>query len=151
MRWKRSSVKSQVFVLVPYDVPPAEIGEFERLLLEKHRFDPDDPSSRGRYDYLVGALEKSFNDPVAEGRLPPKVRRTYSGNICERANLPADLVPAALVTPDGEWHDLADFGWKMVKEPSDENRAARAHWEIRYRELIAAHHNCWVVEVWAHS
>jgi hypothetical protein len=66
-------VKTQVFMLVPYDVPPGEIGDFERLLLERHRFDPDEPGSRGRYDYLVGALEKSLNDPVAEGRLPPKV------------------------------------------------------------------------------
>jgi hypothetical protein len=145
------SVKTQVFVLVPYDVPPAEIGDFERLLLEKHRFNPDEPGSLGHYDYLVGALEKSFNDPIAEGRLPPKVRNSYSGNICERANLPSDAVPGALVTPDGEWHDLGDFGWRLMKEPSHENRAALAQWEQRYRELMATHQDCWVVEVWAHS
>ncbi len=144
-------MKTQVFVLVPYDVPPAEIGDFERLLLERHRFDPDEPGSRGRYDYLVGALEKSLNDPVAEGHLPPKVRRSYSGNICERKNLPPDIVPAALVTPDGEWHDLSDFGWRMLNEPSNGNREAHAQWENRYRELIVAHQDCWVVEVWAHS
>jgi hypothetical protein len=144
-------MKTQVFVLVPYDVPPAEIGDYGRLVLERHRFDPDVSGSRGRFDYLVGALEKSLHDPVAEDRLPPKVRRAFSGNICERANLPANVVPAALVTPDGEWHDLSDFGWQMLRESSEENAAARARWTQRYRELIAAQENCWVVEVWAHS
>jgi len=144
-------MKTQVFVLVPYEIPPAEIGEFETLLLEQHRFEPDDPNSRGHYDYLVGALEKSFNDPAAEGRLPPKVRRSFAGSICERSNLPADLVPGALVTPDGEWHELGDCGWKLVDEPSGKNDSALASWKKRYRELIAAHQNCWVLEVWAHS
>ena len=144
-------MKSQVFVLIPYDVAPSEIGDFERLLLEKHRLNPLDLVTPGRYDYLVGALEKSLSDPIADGRLPPKVRRTFSGNICERANLPTDIVPAALVTPDGEWHDISDFGWAMTREPSAENRAARIQWTSRYRELIAAHQDCWVVEVWAHS
>lgn len=144
-------MKTHVFVLVPYDMPPAEIGDLERLRLEKHRVDPDEPGNRGRYDYLVGALKKSFSDPVAEGRLPPKIRRAYSGNICDHANLPSDVIPGALVTPDGEWYDTSDFGWRMTKEPSEENRAAHAQWEQRYRELIDAHPDCWVIEVWAHS
>jgi hypothetical protein len=144
-------VKTQVFVLVPYDTPPAEIGEYVRLVLDPHRFDPGEPAGRGRFDFLVGALAKSLNDPIAAGRLPPKVRREYSGNICERSNLPPEIVPGALVTPDGVWHDLSDFGWSMVDEPSERNRAARAQWVTRYQELIAVHENCWVVEVWAHS
>ena len=144
-------MKTQVFVLVPYDVPPRDIGDYERLLLERHRSDPDDPGVGGRFDYLVGALSKSFNDSPAEGRLPPEVRRAYSGNICEHANLPVDLVPDALVTPDGVWHDLRDFGRRMIGEPRGEDRAALALWTARYRELIAVHEDCWVVEVWAHS
>jgi len=121
------------------------------LLLAKHRFDPDVPESRGRYDYLVGAPVDCFHDPATEGQLPADVRRSYAGRICDRVSLPIDLVPGALVTPDGTWHDLADFGWKMMREPSRENQAAQARWESRYRELIALHPHCWVVEVWAHS
>lgn len=144
-------MKTQVFVLVPYDVPPAAISAFKQRLLEKHRFHPDQPGSRGRYDYLIGALQQSFDDPVAEGQLPHNLRRAYAGNICERANLPPGMVPAALVTPDGEWHDLSDSGWRMMNQPSDENHAALARWEKRYRQLVAEHQDCWVVEVWAHS
>lgn len=144
-------MKTHVFVIVPYGVASAEIDDFKQLLLANHRFDPDQPGSKGRFDYLVGPLHKSFHDVVAEGRLPPKVRRTYYGNICECANLPAEMVPGALVTPDGRWHDVTDFGWKMTSEPSAENRAAFARWERRYRELIAAHSDCWVLEFWAHS
>ena len=81
----------------------------------------------------------------------PQFAASFSGSICERASLPPDVVPGALVTHDGEWYDLGDYGWKMVNEPSDENAAAHAQREKRYRELIAAHQHCWVVEVWAHS
>jgi hypothetical protein len=142
-------VKTQVFVLVPYDVSPEDIGDYVQLLLESHRFVPGE--STGRYDYLVGPLGTSLKDPVAEGRLPPKIRRSYAGNICERANLPADAVPGALVTPDGKWHDLKDFGWQLIQDPSDENTAARGQWRERYHELIAGHLECWVVEIYAHS
>ena len=144
-------MKTQVFILIPYDVPPAEFHDFEDLLLESHRTGEDDPPRVGHFDYLVGPLRKSLNDPVAAGRLPPSVRRAYSGNICERANLPEGVVPGALVTPDGSWHDLFDFGWRMVNESSEANLEAFAQWTAHYRELIATYEDCWVVELWAHS
>ncbi len=144
-------MKTKVFVLVPYDVPVSDVYDFAGRLLESHRFDPDLPDSKGRFDYLVGALEKSLNDRIAEGRLPPKVRRSLSGNICEMARLPLNVVPGALVTPDGSWHDLSDFGWRMVDEPSASNDEAHLRWSARYRELVAAHPHCWVLEFWSHS
>jgi len=144
-------LKTQLFVLVPDDVPLSGIAEFIRRLLAPHRFDPDEPDSRGRYDYLVGPLGRSFNDPDAESRLPPDLRRAYAGNICERANLPSHIVPGALVTPDGAWHDLGDFGWRMSHEPCVANRTAFEKWKQRYRDLVETHPNCWVVETWAHS
>ena len=131
-------MKKQIFVIVPYYVPPTKIDELVEALLKRHRIDDDNQiiPQHGRYDYLVGSLSKSLNDPLTEGRLPPRVRRTFSGNICDSTNLSADIIPAVLVTPDGEWHDSADFG------PA---------WEAHYRELIEAQSECWVVEVWAHS
>lgn len=141
-------MKTQVFVLVPYDVPPGEISAYVERVLEPHRFDPDAARGGGHFDYLIGALEKSFNDPAAERRLPPRIRRAFAGNICDRANLPEDLIPAALVAMDGAWHD---FGWRMIDEPSEANTAALARWSAHYRALMGACTHGWVVEVWAHS
>ena len=144
-------MKTKVFLLIPYDVPVTEIADYRDLLLEQHRCDPDHPSGGGHFDYLVGALGEPLNDTIAEGRLPLNVRRGLSGRICEHANLPADATAAAIVTPDGKWHDLSDFGWSMVNEPSEKNEAAHRQWIARFRELIALHANCWIIEVWAHS
>jgi hypothetical protein len=146
-------VKTLVFVIVPYDLLPRDIESLELLLLEKHRFDPDEPHERGsrRYDYLVGTLRSCLRDSVAHRRLPPNVLSSYCGEICDIANVPSYLVPGALVTPDGEWYDMSDFGWRMLKEPSDENRAALARWTERYQGLISAHRDCWVVATWVHS
>jgi hypothetical protein len=138
-------------VLVPYVVPPANLSEAVEDRLNQHRFEMDDPRRAGRFDRLVGAIAKSLNDPIAEGRLPKNVRRAWSGNICDKARVPPDLVPGALVTIDGAWHDLSDFGWRMVDEPSAVNDEALARWGACYRQLLAAAPDCWVLEVWAHS
>jgi hypothetical protein len=144
-------MKTQVFVLVPYDVPVSKLYDFACGLLELHRFDSDYPRGKGRYDYLVGPLDKSLNDPIAEGRLPPRERRIFSGNICEMVRLPSDVIPGALVTPDSTWHDLCDFGWRMVDEPSASNNEALQRWTARYRELVEAFPHCWVLAFWSHS
>jgi hypothetical protein len=150
-------MKTQVFVIVPYDVPPNEIPEFVDLLLQQSQIKSDDWKS-GRWDYRVGALAQTLNDPVAEGRLPSDVRRMLSGNICDRCRLPPEAIPGALVTPDGKWHDLGDFGWRMVKfgwrkvdEPCEANDIAMREWAARFHELISGHEHCWVVEAWVHS
>jgi hypothetical protein len=147
---------TQVFVLVPYDVAPADVLAFVDLALEPHRSDPDAPGRvHRRFDHLSGGSRRSFADPVAEGRLPSKMRGTLAGHICELAHLPPCVVPGALVTPDGAWHDLADFGWVMVPDDSIiaavANRAAWDRWANRYRELLATNADCWVVEVFAKS
>src|SRR5262249_54248158 len=143
-------LKTHVFVLVPYAVGPSAILEFAEGLLARHRMDGDDRSRGGRFDYLVG-FDGYFSDTVAEGRLPAKVLRVLHRHICEMQHLPDDLVPGALVTPDGIWHDLEDHGWRMVDQGKTSNLEAQARWSGRYRELIAEHPHCWVVEYWARS
>lgn len=143
-------MKTQVFVIVPYDVPSNEIPEFVDLLLQQSQMKSGDSNS-GRWDYGVGALAQTLNDPVAEGRLPSDVRRSLSGNICDRCRLPPDAIPGALVTPDGRWHDLGDFGWRMVDGPCEPNDIAMREWAARFHELISGHDHCWVVEAWVHS
>jgi hypothetical protein len=143
-------LKTRVLVLVPFSVGPSALLAAADELMERHRMDESRSAGGGRFDYLVGA-DGCFDDPIAEGRLPARVRRTLHRQVCEVERLPAGLVPGALVTPDGSWHDLADYGWRMVDEPSAANEEALARWRARSRELVAENPHCWVVEFSAHS
>lgn len=141
-----------MLVLVPYDVPGSGLSDAVMSRLEQHRRTESDESPRcGRFDYLVGAFGQTLNDPIAEGRLPVEERAAWSGNVCDKSRVPAAFVPGALVTLDGTWHDLSDFGWRMVNETSAANQDALARWSAHYRSLLATAPECWVLEVWAHS
>lgn len=121
-------------------------------ILEAHRqTENEETFRRGRFDYVVGAFAKSLNDPSAEERLPLEERKAWSGNVCDKLRVPPELVPGALVTLDGKWHDLADFGWRMTGEMSRANQDSFTRWTAHYRDMLAAAPDCWVVEVWAHS
>jgi hypothetical protein len=128
--------KALVFVLVPYSVGPSGISAHADALLKPHRM-PDD-RSRGRYDYLcqVGPV---FDDPVTEGRLPGRQKRSLHRLVCEAERLPPEPRPHAVVTPDGTWHTCETDG------------VASESWPARYAELVAADPHCWVVAVRAHS
>src|SRR5262245_55546677 len=115
-------------------MPGSALGDAVMDLLNKHRrIETDELMRPGRFDYLVGALRKTLNDPIAEGRLPRTERPAWSGNVCVKSRVPPDLVPGALVTADGDWHDLSDFGWRMVDEPSAANEDSFARWGAHYR------------------
>lgn len=147
---REAGLKTQVFVLVPLSVGSSALLDAANELMERHQMDENRSACSGRFDYLVGA-DGCFDDPIAEGRLPGKMRRSVRRLVSEVERLPTDLVPGALVTPDGNWYDLADYGWRMVDEPSASNEEARTRWRARYRELVAENPFCWVVEFSAHS
>jgi len=144
-------MKTKVFVLVPHAVPPDQISSYLDRQLQQHRLIEEATTSGGRFDYLVGPLETCFDDKVTEGRLPQKIGRAFQGNICEISRLQPNQRSGAIVTPDGNWHDLRDFGWKTTMEPSPENQEAESRWDLRARELLSLHPDCWVVAIWAHS
>lgn len=122
-------MKTLVFVLVPYTVPPAALLEFAEALLAPHQMRDDDRTT-GRYDYLAGS-PGSFDDRVAEGILPERMKRATHGRITTTAQLRDDSIPGAVVTPDGVWHDR-----------DDRDRRSAEAWETHYHTLIAAHPLC---------
>jgi hypothetical protein len=143
-------LKTQVFVLVPLSVGPSALLDAADQFIERHRFVEGAPSGAGRFDYLAGAAG-CFDDPVVEGRLPAAAKRALRRCVSEVERLPAGLVPGALVTPDGRWHDMADDGWRLLNEPDASNEQALARWRVRYGTLLAENPFCWVVEFSAHS
>jgi hypothetical protein len=144
-------MKTRVLVLVPYSVRPDQIGSYVDQQLVQHRFGENGPRVGRRFDYLLGPLETCFDDKVTEERLPPKIRRSFQGNICEMNRLPTNVNSGAVVTPDRIWHDFGDFGKKMTEKPTQVNQDAARRWEVRVRELLSSHPDCWVVAIWAHS
>lgn len=145
-------MKTTVFILIPYSVGPAGVTRFADEVLGRYCAHADHPVTSGRYDYLVGVGDKGLlNDPTTERRLPLAIRRMVTGRICEVEHLPSEAVPGAVITPDGAWHDLSDFGWRLIDGRSTSNLEAEARWAARYRELLARHPHCWVLETRAHS
>ncbi|MEO9590366.1 hypothetical protein [Rhodopirellula bahusiensis] len=61
---------------------------------------------------------------------------------CVVRELPSDYNPSAVITPDGMWNDLSEFGWRLIDEPCDANTAAMAKWQQRVaklREMFSDH------------
>ena len=142
-------MKTRVFVLVPYNADVNSLLEVADRCLETHRQHSSSLRS-GRFDYLCGD-DGCFDDAIAEGRLPAQMKRALRGHICGIERLPDEVIPGALVTPDGRWHDLNDFGYRTADEKSTENRTAIDAWTARYRELLAENPYCWVLQYLAHS
>lgn len=142
-------MKSLVFVLVPYSVAPSAIREVADELIGLHQM-VEGNRAMGRFDYLVGT-DGSFHDPVAEGYLPTQLKRGLHRQLCTMDRLPATLVPNALVTPDGMWHDRDDYEWRVTNRDGQASAEAGIGWEEYYPQLLEQNPLCWVVQYVAHS
>ncbi|MFF5260259.1 hypothetical protein ACFY4C_15025 [Actinomadura viridis] len=92
----------------------------------------------GRYDGLVKGHEQHYNLTPAEfqRRYGLDVVRPES-NIVPVTELPESVLPSAVVTPDGAWHE-----WRGH---SDEDA-----WKAEYRRLTAAHRDALAVAIDCH-
>lgn len=92
----------------------------------------------GRYDGVVKGQEQEFN------LTPAEFQRRYGldvvrpdNNIVPVATLPASLLPLALVTPDGTWHERGE----------DQDKDA---WKTEFQALAAAHRDALAVAIDCH-
>jgi len=115
--------------------------------MQPFKVDWDDPKPWrwDRYD-LLG------DGPFADD----EVNRLVSGfdvpsRVCRISHLPPDYEVSAAVTPDGRWHDLVDFGWRLVDGNSPQNREALIQWQAHFREIVAQHPDAIGVEVDCHG
>lgn len=95
--------------------------------------------------YVVGGrFDGQLFGAAAEYNLTPaEFQRRYGldvlkdeQNIRAASEVPAELVPYAVVTPEGAWHDLEQKG--------------AAAWAAEVRELLRRYANCLVVAVDCH-
>ena len=52
-------------------------------------------------------------------------------------NLPDDRATAGILTIEGAWIDVEDFGWKLRGNTPERNDAAMARWRAEANELFA--------------
>jgi hypothetical protein len=80
-------------------------------------------------------------------------------SVCLVDELPPDKnIPHSMVTPDGKWHDVNDFGFKTIlqyekgiKGLHPENVEPMAKWEKHARDILAAHSGHIVLILDCHS
>ena len=117
--------------------------------LEPHRLDEDaevSPSYYWDYWHLT-------SDPFGELQ-PARQETTIDGRCARNSRIVGELhdeyLPSAVITPDGEWNDLSEHGWRLIDDPCESNANALHEWEVRFSKLRAKHFNMVGVEVLYH-
>lgn len=115
----------------------------------------------GNYDGLIYSDEfhqKCMDDPEDIGD-----NEYLKRNIRLVSDILTDLSPdnpavgeADIVTPDGEWHSIADLGWIPLvawgyAEDNGQTQAAAEKWPGIVRELLYKHLDCLAVGLDVHS
>lgn len=126
----------------------ASPGPFrEAMLDEKGMYYITSVNPRGRWDnwcysggeHMLG--EQQWTECLTKHNAKPGRDEPLTCNSCLVETLPEDFYPAAIVTPDGIWYDLIDFGWRAVDDDSENNRVAFANWQNKAHWLLQSHKN----------
>ena len=43
---------------------------------------------------------------------------------------------SAILTPDGVWHDIEDFGWRLIDDNPEKNKEALLEWDLHRIRII---------------
>jgi len=118
-------------------------------LLRPHRLNEEAYDPSWRTDYWTTG-DGHIADPQTASELGID-DADLAANVCFVPRIAGRCTPSAIVTPDGAWHDLFDFGWRVAAEETPANRAAWERWSAHAAELLAAHADCVAVELDTHS
>ncbi len=119
-------------------------------LLAPHRMKDDEYDPARRWDYWTMG-DNNIADAETETAIGLAEDDEYHGNVCFVSRLEGRRTPAAIVTPDGAWHDLFDFGWKFMERDTTQGQQAYDRWCAHAAALLAAHRDCLAVEIDTHS
>ena len=144
-------MKTLLYVLLPASTDAFDLEDAFYALLKPYHLDQssDEIQPDWKYDYLC-LFDPTLNCPETEAELPCEVGSLYRGTISKVSRLRTDARASALVTPDGTWHDVSDFGWTLLGDPAV-NEVAIQEWQSYYSKRLQENFDCWVIETWAHS
>lgn len=139
---------SITFVLLrpPFD----DVLAAATALLRQHVLNEEAYQPSWRLDYWTTG-DGRIADPETAAALDLTGDEDLGRNVCFVARLDGRCTPSAIVTPDGRWHDLFDFGWRFSPVETPENRAAWEQWTARVAEILTANADCLAIELDTHS
>jgi hypothetical protein len=122
----------------------------EKVAERMHPFDAnwEDRKQPWRWDWYSMPEDGPFADPDAL-RLVNGI--DVPSRACRISRLPFDYSVAAAITPDGTWHDIQDFGWRLMDEGSPRNKEAAAKWHAHFRDIVSQYQDAIGVEVHCHG
>jgi hypothetical protein len=109
----------------------------------------NDAAIRRRWDWFTIG-DGPFTDETTSAQFAG-IDEPMKSCISRVDRLPGDYSAAALLTPDGIWHDIEDFGWRLIDENSPNNERAAAEWRTHFTEIIGRHRDAIGVEVHCHG
>jgi len=65
--------------------------------------------------------------------------------------LPEDYAASGLITPDGTWHDITSFGWRVVEREAFHREQALQEWKKHFHDTLWDHAGYLAVQIIAHS
>ena len=134
-------------VLLPPDT--LDLWKAGEDLLLPYRMIDDERTSATHLDYWCVGGGNIHDEPTA-AKLGVTADPDLSSNVCFVSRLRWDFIPGAIVTPDGKWHDLSDYDWKLLKKDSQDNRDAEIFWANEVGKIFSAHKECIAVEFDTH-
>ena len=140
-------MKGRLLVLLDPNVP--DLDAALETNLEPHCLDEDAESFPKHYwDYWHLTSDPFGASEPANSEI--RIDTKCAGNARVASNLDSEYLPSAIITPDGQWNDLSDHGWRLVDEPCESNSIALRKWELRFANLCVEYSNMIGVEVLYH-
>ena len=142
-------MKSHITVVIDNSVE--NIEKQLRIVLEPHRLDEDNPESIKAYHFDYWHLYHSTaikDEELAADYPAESIDILYNSRYIR--NLPKNYTTSGVISADGSWADIRDFGWSMINEPSTSNEKAMAKWKVKLQDILAKNINKILVEVLIH-
>lgn len=130
--------------------PIADLHATIDALLRPHRLDEEHYDPAWRYDYWTLG-DGNISDAETAAVMGLTGNEDYGTNVCFVSRIGDRCTPANIVTPDGVWHGLFDFGWKFRERDMPAGQDAYARWCAHAAAVLAAHQDCVAVEIDTHS
>ncbi len=142
-------MKSHISVLIDSSVE--NIAKQLKKVLEPHRLDEDnlDSIKAHHFDYYCLYNEDDIKDTEISAKYASESQEILYNSRYVR-NLPENYTTSGVISTDGKWTDLRDFGWSMINEPSPANEKALVKWKKKLQDILAKNMDKIIVEILIH-
>ena len=127
-------MKSPLLVILPAHCTDPEAAL--KKTLEHFRLNDDLPYSMQKHHWDYWYYPESWIAQPGIAESFPSLPAELAGNIGLVERLSRSDYWTGVLTPDLQWRDLQDHGWRLTHDPSPENQAAAAAWAKEYASIL---------------